>query len=124
MEEREWATVAHQALTQGQSVQVRPCGHSMRGRINDGDLVTLAPCRPEELTAGDMVLARARGWLLVLHQILDREPGRLLIGTTAGRPDGWVSPSEVFARVVHVQPGSGKLKSENEPGVAPAPGSM
>lgn len=106
MDEREWAVIARDALAQGQSVQVRPRGHSMRGRINDGDLVTLAPCRPEELATGDVVLVCVRGWLLVLHQILDREADRVLIGTTAGRADEWVSAYEVFGRVVRVQPGS------------------
>lgn len=105
MEGREWAEVARQALAQGQSVQVRPRGQSMRGRINDGDLVTLAPCRPEELEVGDVVLVRVRGWLLVLHQILDRQEDRFLIGTTAGRADGWTSAAEIFGRVVQVSPG-------------------
>ena len=52
---------------------------------------------------GDVVLARVRGWLLVLHQILDREPGRFLIGTTAGRADGWVTADDVFGRVTRVE---------------------
>ena len=67
MGDREWATVAFDALMRGDSVQVRPRGHSMQGRIDDGSLVTLEPCRPEELAIGDIVLARVRGWLLVLH---------------------------------------------------------
>jgi len=114
MGEREWAEVAQCALAKGQAVQVRPRGHSMRGRVNDGDLVTLAPCRSEELVVGDVVLVRVRGWLLVLHQILDREPDRFLIGTTAGRSDGWVSASEVLGRVVQVQPTSRDGASDGE----------
>jgi hypothetical protein len=76
----------------------------MRGRIGDGDLVTLEPCRPEELVAGDLVLVRVRGWLVVLHQVLERDADRFLIGTTAGRSDGWVSAREVLGRVVRVEP--------------------
>jgi hypothetical protein len=102
--EREWATIALEALTCGRSVQVRPRGHSMRGRIDDGALVTLEPCRPGELVVGDIVLARVRGWLLVLHQIVGIEPGRFQIGTVAGRSDGWVSGAEIFGRVVDVRP--------------------
>ncbi len=101
---REWTDEAREALAQGYAVQVRPRGHSMAGRINDGDLVTLEPCRAEELAVGDVVFVRVRGFLLVLHQILDREPGRFLIGTTAGRADGWVSADEVFGRVTNVEP--------------------
>ncbi len=102
MGEREWATVAFEALARGESVQVRPRGHSMRGRIDDGSLVTLVPCLPDELAVGDVVLARVRGWLLVLHQIVGIEPGRFLIGTTAGRSDGWVSSTDIIGRVVAV----------------------
>jgi hypothetical protein len=90
----------------------------MRGRINDGDLV---PCRPDELRAGDIVLVRVRGWLLVLHQILEREGDRFLIGTTVGRSDGWVSAGEVFGRVVQVQSVSAKPGSDTDPSVAPDP---
>ncbi len=105
VDDREWATVAHAALVLGQSVQVRPRGDSMRPRINDGDLVTLEPCRPEDLVPGDIVLARVRGWLLVLHQIVEREPDRLLIGTVSGRVDGWIAADDIFGRVVQVRPG-------------------
>jgi len=55
-----------------------------------------------ELVVGDVVLVRVRGWLLVLHQIFAIEEDRYLIGTTAGRQDGWVSPGEVFGRVTDV----------------------
>ena len=103
MTEREWATDALAALTRGESVQVRPRGHSMRPRIADGALVTLEPCIASDLAVGDIVLARVRGWLLVLHQIISIEPGRFQIGTVAGRSDGWVSADEIFGRVVAVQ---------------------
>lgn len=99
MDDREWATVAVEALTRGESVQVRPRGHSMRGRIEDGSPVTLTPCDPNELAVGDIVLVRVRGWLVVLHQIFAIEGGRYLIGTTAGRQDGWVTTEDVFGRV-------------------------
>ncbi len=103
MGEREWATVAFESLVRGESVQVRPRGHSMRGRIDDGALVTLEPCRADELVVGDIVLARVRSWLLVLHQVIGIESGRFQIGTVAGRSDGWVSAADIFGRVVAVQ---------------------
>ena len=104
MDDREWASAAQESLLRGQSVRVRPRGHSMRGRIEDGDVVTLEPCTPDLIAAGDIVLAKVRGWLQVLHQVLRCEPGRFLIGTTAGREDGWVAAEEVFGRVVDVRP--------------------
>lgn len=102
--DRAWATEAYEALTQGRVVQVRPRGDSMKGRINDGDLVTLEPCVAEELAVGDIVFVRVRGWLLVLHQIFDREPDRFLIGTTTGRAYGWVTADDIIGRVTKVEP--------------------
>ena len=102
MDEREWAAVAFQALARGDSVRVRPRGHSMRGLIEDGSLVTLEPCRADELAIGDVVLARVRGWLLVLHEIRGVELDRFQIGTVAGRSDGWVTAADIFGRVVVV----------------------
>lgn len=102
MDDREWITVAMDALSRGDSVQVRPHGHSMRGRINDGSLVTLAPCQPDDLAIGDVVLVRVRGWLIVLHQIIGIESERFQIGTVKGRSDGWVTAADIFGWVVSV----------------------
>jgi len=33
----------------------------MKGKVNDGDLVTFEPCEPEELSVGDIVLVRVKG---------------------------------------------------------------
>jgi hypothetical protein len=71
--DREWAILAFEALNRGESVQVRPRGQSMRGRIDDGESV-----------------------------IMGVEAGRFEIGTTAGRSDGWVTASDVFGRVVAI----------------------
>ena len=34
---------------------MRPRGHSMRGKVEDGDLVTLEPRDPDTLVGGDIV---------------------------------------------------------------------
>jgi hypothetical protein len=81
----------------------------MQGRIRDGDLVTLEPCRAEDLAAGDLVFVRVRGRHLVLHQILQRESERFLIGNSTGRADGWVSALDIFGRVTKVEPGPGGI---------------
>ena len=56
-----WATHACERLRRGETVQLRPRGSSMTGCVNDGDLVTVAPCDPETLKAGDIVLVRVHG---------------------------------------------------------------
>ena len=72
-----WAKFAIEKLKQGETVQIRPRGHSMKGRVNDGDLVTVAPCKPEELSVGDIVLVRVKGHDY-LHLIKALDHGRFL----------------------------------------------
>ena len=87
---------------------MRPRGHSMSGTINDGDLVVLPPCCIEDIAAGDIVLVRIQGRHhahLVLHQVLKREDGRMLIGNNLGGVDGWVGAQDVYGRVIAVEPG-------------------
>jgi hypothetical protein len=68
-----WATHAKEALRRGETVQVRPRGHSMSGKVNDGDRVTLAPADPAALKVGDIVLVRIHG-TDYLHVGLDGIP--------------------------------------------------
>src|SRR5712664_848769 len=63
-----WATFAIQKLKEGQEVNIRPRGHSMAGKVNDGDLVTLQPCSPDKLHIGDIVLVQVKGHVY-LHLI-------------------------------------------------------
>jgi len=82
----------------------------MSGRINDGDIVMLQPCQAEILVPGDIVLARVQGRRyahLVLHQVLERGPGRFLIGNNLGGNDGWVAEQDIYGRVVDLEPHGG-----------------
>ena len=49
-----WADFAKEALRKGETVLVKPRGHSMKGKVNDGDIVTLEPVNPEELAVGGL----------------------------------------------------------------------
>ncbi len=84
-----WAKYAVEALRNGQSAQIRPRGHSMKGKVNDGDLVTLEPCNPDHLSVGDVVLVRVRG-RDYLHLIKAIDGGRFPIGNNRGGTNGWV----------------------------------
>ncbi len=98
-----WAMEALRALHMGRMVTVRPRGGSMRGRIEDGQSVTLGPVDPSEVRAGDVVLVRWKGGVL-LHLVQQATAGRLLIGNTLGRSNGWVDRQDVVGRVVKVHP--------------------
>lgn len=101
-----WAKFAIEALQQGKTVQIRPRGHSMKGKVNDGDLVTVEPCAPESLAVGDVVLVRVRG-TDYLHLIKAIDGDRFLIGNNRGGTNGWVGKNGIYGRAIRVEAGRG-----------------
>ena len=97
-----WVNDARKGLAAGRAVQVRPVGGSMRGRIESGQLVTLAPVDPAEVRAGDVVLVAWKGGFL-LHLVKEVVDGRLLIGNNLGKVNGWLDATAVLGRVVAVE---------------------
>ncbi len=73
----------------------------MRGRIESGQNVTLAPVSTSEVQPGDIVLVRWKGNYL-LHLVKEADEERLLIGNNLGKVNGWVSRTDVVGRVVSV----------------------
>lgn len=96
-----WVNDALSELEAGRSAQVRVFGGSMRGRIESGQQVTLAPVPPAAVTVGDVVLVRWKGNYL-LHLIKESERDRLLIGNNLGKTNGWVERGDVRGLVVAV----------------------
>jgi hypothetical protein len=96
-----WVNDARKELAAGRQVQVRPYGGSMRGRIESGQLVTLAPVDPAEVGAGDVVLVEWKGNFL-LHLVQEVRDGQLLIGNNLGKANGWVPAAAVVGRVIAV----------------------
>ena len=98
-----WAKFAIEGLQRGKTVQIRPRGHSMRGRVNDGDRVTLAPCHPDDLRVGDIVLVRVKG-NIYLHLIKAIDRGRFLIGNNRGGINGWVGANGIYGKAIDIEP--------------------
>lgn len=96
-----WVNEARKELAAGQQVQIRPFGGSMRGRIESGQLVTLAPVEPSEVGVDDVVLVEWRGNFL-LHLVKEAQGDQLLIGNNIGKVNGWVPRSAVVGKVVAV----------------------
>ena len=90
-----WAKYAIEALQQGKAAQIKPRGHSMTGKVNDGDLVTVEPCDPAKLSTGDIVLVRVKG-RVYLHLIKAKDRGRFLIGNNRGGINGWVGANCIY----------------------------
>ena len=97
-----WAKYAKEALQRGETVQIRPRGHSMTGKVNDGDRVTLKPCEPEQLRVGDIVLVRVHG-TDYLHLIKAINQSRFLIGNNRGGINGWVGKNAIFGIATQIE---------------------
>jgi hypothetical protein len=98
-----WATAAIARLRRGQAVPVRPRGHSMTGKVNDGDTVTVDPLGLRAPRVGDVVLCEVRG-REYLHLVKAVQGERYLIGNNRGRLNGWVGRGAIFGVATRVEP--------------------
>jgi len=96
-----WVNEALSELKAGRSVQVRPQGGSMRGRIESGQLVTIAPVDPSDVNVDDVVFVMWKGNHL-LHLVKEVTPDQLLIDNNVGKINGWVKRNAVIGRAINV----------------------
>jgi len=98
-----WATAYIAKLKAGETVQFRPRGHSMRGKIDSGQLCTVEPVRDfESLRKGDIVLCKVNG-NEYLHLIKAIQGARFQIGNNRGRINGWVGTNAIFGKCVRIE---------------------
>ena len=97
-----WANHCILQLQQGKTCQIRPSGHSMTGRVNHRDLVTLSPCKPEELKVDDIILVKVNG-RVYLHLIKAIQQDRFLIGNNRGGTNGWANKKGIYGKVINIQ---------------------
>src|SRR5215475_11030907 len=95
-----WATPYIDKLRRGETVQFRPRGNSMSGKIESGQLCTVAPINLEDVRVGDIVLCRVNG-TEYLHIVKAMQSGRMLIGNNKGRINGWTR--NIYGRLVRVE---------------------
>jgi hypothetical protein len=96
-----WASAHIEKLRGGEAVSFRPRGHSMKGRIESGQLCMVEPVDASSLRVDDIVLCRVNG-REYLHFIKAIQGGRFQIGNNRGRINGWVSAGAIFGRCVKV----------------------
>jgi hypothetical protein len=91
-------------LAAGRRVQVANSGGSMRGRIGEEELATIAPvvAAGREIEVDDIVYVRIRKDRFVCHLVKDAKVGRFLIGDNLVGIDGWVGPDTIYGKVVRV----------------------
>lgn len=98
-----WATPYIAKLKSGETVQFRPRGHSMKGKIESGQLCTVEPVKEfESLQKDEIVLCKVNG-AEYLHLIKAIQGARFQIGNNRGRINGWIGRAAVFGKCVRVE---------------------
>lgn len=97
-----WASGHVTRLQAGQTVSFRPRGNSMAGRVESGQVCTVAPLT-EAPKVGDVVLCRV-GRAEYLHLVKAVQGPRYLIGNNKGGTNGWVGRESIFGVLVKVAP--------------------
>ena len=97
-----WATQYIQKLQLGETVSFRPRGHSMKGKIESGQLVTVEPIvNTSSLKKEDIVLCKVRGNEYI-HCIKAIKGERYLIGNNRGGINGWIGLNAIFGKCIKI----------------------
>ena len=98
-----WATPYIEKLKLGETVSFRPRGHSMKGKIESGQLCTVKPIENiEKLQKGDIVLCKVNG-NEYLHLIKAIQGPRFQIGNNRGRINGWISANSIIGICTRIE---------------------
>jgi hypothetical protein len=92
-----WASHAIEALGRNETVTIKPRGHSMKGRVADGQEVTVSPVEHSKLQVGDVVLCKVKG-REYLHLIKAIDGDRFQIGNNKGHINGWIGKNGVYGK--------------------------
>lgn len=103
-----WATQHIANLREGKTVSFRPHGNSMQGRIESGQLVTVAPIADiQTLCVGDIVLCKVNGKCFVhlITAIKNKFPKQQFqISNNKNHVNGWTSSNGIYGKVIRVDP--------------------
>jgi len=93
-----WATQHIEKLQRGETVQFRPHGGSMAGKVESGQLVTVEPVGDTELKKGMIVLCKVNGnqYLHLIKGIQDGPKARFQIGNNKGGINGWTPRTCIY----------------------------
>jgi hypothetical protein len=96
-----WATRYIEELQQGKTVEFRPRGNSMAGKIDSGQLVTVQPTGEHELRVGTIVLCKV-GRAQYLHLIKAIRGQQYQIGNNRGGINGWITKKSIYGLVTKI----------------------
>lgn len=102
-----WASGYIAQLRAGTTIQCRPRGNSMQGKIESGQLCTIVPVGedgidPSELKKNDIVLCKVGG-NEYLHIISAIQGQRFQISNNRGHVNGWISANNIFGKCTNVE---------------------
>lgn len=96
-------TTVREQLKQGKLVKFRPKGNSMSGKIESGQLCTVAPVYDiEELFKGAIVLCTVKG-KIYLHLIKSVKGQHFKIGNNRGHDNGWTKFDNIHGILIKVE---------------------
>lgn len=98
-----WASHYIEKLKLNEEVSFRPRGGSMKGKIESGQLCTVAPVKEDELEKGDIVLCKVNG-SEYLHLVKAIQGKRFQIGNNLGRINGWITFHSIYGKLTQVEP--------------------
>lgn len=100
-----WAADHIAALRTGLPVTFTASGDSMKYLIPDGSTVKVMPVEAgTPFVIGMVVLCELGCGQHCLHQVARIDGDNVLIQTTRGREDGWVTRTQIFGYCVSVEP--------------------
>jgi hypothetical protein len=74
----------------------------MKGRIESGQLCTVAPVDCSTLSVGDIVLCKVRG-AEYLHLVKAISGERFQIGNNRGGINGWIGAAGIFGKCIRIE---------------------
>ena len=101
-----WASTYIEQLKEGKTVQMRPKGQSMAGKIESGQLCTVAPILSEShIQVGDIVLCKVHGfqYLHLVTAIRRTDGPQYQISNNRGNINGWVSAKQIYGKLIKVE---------------------
>lgn len=97
-----WASTHIAHLQRGDTVKFRPHGKSMSGKIESGQLCTVAPANFDDLKVGDIVLCKVNGNQF-LHLVTALRKDQAQISNNHGYINGWASRNSIYGKCVRVE---------------------
>jgi hypothetical protein len=98
-----WATSHIARLKLGETIQFRPKGNSMTGKVNNNQLCTVEPLKDNSvLEKGDIVLCKVGG-NQYLHLISAKDSHRYQISNNKGHVNGWVNINCIYGKLIKVE---------------------